>query len=78
MGTVTIRELRNQGGEVIDRVAAGEQLTVTRDGRPVARLQPVRRSGLRSDTLLRRWRRLRAVEPETFRRDLDRVLDTRL
>jgi len=75
---VTIRELRNQGGEVMDRVAAGEHLTVTRDGRPVARLQPVRRTGLRSDALLRRWRRLRAVDPETFRRDLDSMLDSRL
>ena len=37
MDTVTIRELRNRGGEVVDRVEAGERLTVTRDGRPVAR-----------------------------------------
>lgn len=78
MGTVSIRELRNQGGDVIDRVAAGEPLTVTRDGRPVARLQPIRRSGLRSDVLLRRWRRLRAVDPGDFRRDIDAVLDDRL
>ncbi len=78
MGTVSIRELRNQGGEVIDRVEAGESLTVTRDGRPVAELRPVRRAALRAEALHRRWRRLRAVDPIAFRRDLDRVLDERL
>ena len=78
MGTVTIRELRNKGGEVMDRVEAGEQLTVTRDGRPVAQLRPVRRPGLRAEALLTRWRRLRPVDPDVFRADLDRVLDTRL
>ncbi|MBA3287839.1 MAG: type II toxin-antitoxin system prevent-host-death family antitoxin, partial [Acidimicrobiia bacterium] len=33
MVEVTVRELRNHGGEVLDRVIAGERLTVTRDGR---------------------------------------------
>ena len=32
MEEVTIRDLRNHGGEVVDRVAAGERLTVTRAG----------------------------------------------
>jgi prevent-host-death family protein len=78
MGTVTIRELRNRGGEVMDRVEAGEQLLVTRDGRPVAQLRPVRRPGLRAEALLTRWRRLKPVDPEAFRADIDRVLDQRL
>jgi len=38
MAEVSIRELGNHGGEVIDRVARGEQLTVTRSGKPVAEL----------------------------------------
>ena len=38
---VSIRELRNHGGDVVDRVAAGENLTVTRPGKPVAELRPV-------------------------------------
>ena len=46
MASVTIRDLRNHGGEVVDRVEAGEQLTVTRDGRPVAELRPVRSRGI--------------------------------
>jgi PHD/YefM family antitoxin component YafN of YafNO toxin-antitoxin module len=36
MDTVTIRELRNHGGEVVDRVEVGGRVTVTRDGRAVA------------------------------------------
>jgi prevent-host-death family protein len=37
---VTVRELRNDGGRVLDRVERGESLTVTRDGHPVAELRP--------------------------------------
>ncbi|HLE85784.1 MAG TPA: type II toxin-antitoxin system prevent-host-death family antitoxin, partial [Thermoanaerobaculia bacterium] len=39
MSTVTIRELRNRGGDVVERVLAGESLTVTRAGTPVAELR---------------------------------------
>ncbi len=75
---MTIRELRNRGGEVVDRVAAGESMTVTRDGRPVAELRPVRARGLNARTLLERWHRLSVVDPVTFRADLDTVVDPRL
>jgi prevent-host-death family protein len=75
METVTIRELRNRGGEVVDRVAAGGHFTVTRDGRPVAELRPVRTRGLSAATLLERWRRLPVVDPEGLRRDIDAVVD---
>lgn len=54
MDTVTIRELRNHGGSIVDRVEAGERLTVTRDGRPVAELRPVRSWGVPAATLLER------------------------
>jgi prevent-host-death family protein len=78
MRTVTVRDLRNRGGEVLDQVAAGEHLTVTRDGRPVAELRPVRRPGLSAATLVERWRRLPRVDPRRLRQDLDDVLDQRL
>ena len=41
MTTVPSRELRNRTRAVLDRIAAGERLTVTVDGRPVAELTPV-------------------------------------
>jgi prevent-host-death family protein len=73
--TVTIRELRNRGGEVVDRVEAGGHVTVTRDGRPVAELRPLRPRGLSAVVILERWRRLPLVEPTRLRRDLDSVIE---
>ena len=40
---VASRELRNNTRALLDRVEAGEAITVTIDGRPVAVLQPVGR-----------------------------------
>ncbi|HEY4377337.1 MAG TPA: type II toxin-antitoxin system prevent-host-death family antitoxin [Acidimicrobiales bacterium] len=37
---VGVRELKNDLSRYLDRVADGEELTVTRRGRPVARLLP--------------------------------------
>jgi prevent-host-death family protein len=38
---IGVRELRQQASELIRRVEAGEQLTITVAGRPSARLVPV-------------------------------------
>ena len=78
MDTVTIRELRNHGGDVVDRVEAGEHVTVTRDGRPVAELLPVRARGIPAALLLERWRRLPAVDADALRRDIDAAIDQSL
>lgn len=71
---MTIRELRNQGGEVVDRAARGELITITRDGRPVAELRALR-TPLSAEALLERWRRLPAVDPIALRADLDELLE---
>jgi prevent-host-death family protein len=78
MANVTIRELRNKGGEVIERVTAGEVLTVTRDGRPVARLSPLPRPGLPIEVILEHWRRLPPMDPVALRRDIDELIDPSL
>jgi prevent-host-death family protein len=75
---VTIRDLRNQGGKVLERVERGEVLTVTRDGRPVAELRPLPRRPVPAATLLSRWHGLPAVDPATLRADLDDLLDASL
>lgn len=72
---MTIRDLRNRGGEVIDGVAAGGRVTVTRDGRPVAELRPLRVRGLTAAAVLALWRHLPAVEADKLREDLDAILD---
>ena len=74
MAEVTIRELRNHGGAVIDRVAVGEHVTVTRAGKPVAELRPVGAPPLTATALLNRWRRLPAVDPAAWRADLDAAI----
>ncbi len=78
MAEVSIRDLRNHGGEVVDRAARGEQITVTRSGRAVAELRAVSAPSLSADALLERWRRLPPLDPDAFREDIDRVLDARL
>jgi prevent-host-death family protein len=78
MKTVTVRELRNHGGEVIDRVLGGDTVVVTRDGHEVAELRPLRARPLDAATLLDRWRHLPTVDPGRFRDDVDSVLDASL
>jgi prevent-host-death family protein len=75
---VSIRELRNHGGDVVDRVAAGQRLTVTRSGKPVAELHPIARPALKAEALLERWRHLPHVAPDRIREDLDELLDPSL
>lgn len=41
MTEVASRDLRNHTADVLRRVAAGEEITITVQGRPVARLLPV-------------------------------------
>jgi antitoxin (DNA-binding transcriptional repressor) of toxin-antitoxin stability system len=62
----------------VDRVAAGERLTVTRDGRPVAELRPYRSTPLSATILLRRWRRLPILDGLLLREEIDAVIDARL
>lgn len=78
MDQVTVRELRNHGGRVLDRVSRGETLVVTRAGLPIAELRPLPRPPLSSTALLERWRRLPAIDREKLRQDVDAVLDPAL
>ncbi len=78
MDQVSLRELRNHGDDVLDRVEAGERLTVTRNGKPVAELVPLARRELALDEILRRARTLPPIDPGELRADIDAVLDTRL
>jgi prevent-host-death family protein len=77
MADVTIRELRNNGGDVVDRAARGERVIITRSGRPVAELRPLR-PPLSAEVLIERRRGLPRVDPDRLRADIDEVLDGRL
>lgn len=78
MNEATVRDLRNRGGEVLDRVAAGELVTITRGGKPVAQLEPLARDRLSATTVIERFRRLPAVDPQRLREDIDAIVDQRL
>lgn len=78
MADVSIRELRNRGGEVVKRVQRGERLTITNAGKPVAELTGLPRPPVALDELRRRWKRLPAVDPAALRRDVDDVIDASL
>jgi prevent-host-death family protein len=75
MGEASIRELRNQGGRVLARVAKGERVVVTSDGEPVAELRPLPRRPLSAASLQERFRRLPPLDPARFRADVDAVVD---
>lgn len=77
MTRVSIRDLRNHGGEVVDRAIRGEPITITRAGAEVAELRPLR-PPLSAEALLERWRRLPALDPAALRSDVDELLDSRL
>lgn len=75
---VTVRELRNHGGEVLDRVERGETVTVTRSGTPVAQLRPLPRPRLSAAELVARRRLLPVVDPTAWRADVDALIDQSL
>ena len=71
MATIPQKELRNNVGQVLRRAEAGEELTITVSGRPVARLGPAH--GARwvpSNRLAELWD---APSDPTFEKDLERV-----
>jgi antitoxin (DNA-binding transcriptional repressor) of toxin-antitoxin stability system len=66
MADVSIRDLRNHGGEVVDRASRGEQIRITRSGRPVA------------EELIARRRNLPSVDYGKMREELDAIVDQSL
>jgi prevent-host-death family protein len=70
MATVPQKELRNNVGEVLRRAEAGEEITITVAGRPVAQLGPAERRRWVSGALLSTvWR---TPAPSTLATDIER------
>ncbi len=63
---------------MLDRVLAGERVTITRDGEPVAELVPVARKPLSAPALVARFRKLPPVDPQKFLADIDAIIDQTL
>lgn len=76
MRQITQRELRNDSGEIMRALEAGESFIVTRGGTPVGELVPLRRrSDARLATVLEIFRGAARVDYKRLRRDLDAVAD---
>jgi prevent-host-death family protein len=75
---VSIRDLRNRGGDIVDRAASGEPITITRAGEPVAELRPLGPRPIGAERLLERWRRLPPVDAAALRADVDATIDPAL
>jgi prevent-host-death family protein len=75
MYKVTVRDLRNHGGEILNRVQRGEHLTVTRDGAEIAELTPLGRPAQQISVLIDRRRLIPRVDPVALRADIDTVID---
>lgn len=75
MSEVSIRDLRNHGGDVVERARRGERLTITRAGKPVAQLTGIREQPQSLDVVLQHWRRLPDVDPARLRADIDDLID---
>jgi antitoxin (DNA-binding transcriptional repressor) of toxin-antitoxin stability system len=78
VANVSIRDLRNHGGEVVERAARGEQMTITSSGKPVAELRALARPPLSTKALLARHRLLPPVDADRLRADIDELIDQRL
>lgn len=71
MNVIPQKELRNHIGEILRRVEAGENLTVTVAGRPVAELRPTgRRRWVTGAALARVWQ---GPPPHGLEADLGRL-----
>jgi prevent-host-death family protein len=78
MNQASVRDLRNYGGQILNRVEGGETMTITRDGSPVALLTPLPQPRLSAVALLESWRNIPSIDAKSLRRDLDQVLDPSL
>lgn len=74
--TISQRELRNESGEIMRAVEAGESFIVTRNGVPLAELTPLkRRTYVPRDEVLRALALLPPIDSASFFRDIDAVVD---
>ena len=74
--SITQRELRNDSGEILRAVEAGETVVVTRNGVPAAELRPLRhRVFVGRDEVARAAASAPWIDRERFRSDVDVVVD---
>ena len=77
--TISQRELRNDSGAILRAVQAGEVITVTRNGVPVAELRPIpARRFVPREVLEEAAKRAPHIDAAKFRADVDSIIDQSL
>lgn len=71
-------DLRNNGGEILDAVMRGEEMIVTRRGRAIAELRPLRGPGARIETLQKAFKHCTRVSKDALRAEMGEFLDLSL
>jgi prevent-host-death family protein len=73
---ISQRELRNDSGEIMRQLDAGESFIVTRNGVPVGELVPLRRHRfVAAEAAVALFRSAPPIDYARFRADLDEVVD---
>jgi antitoxin (DNA-binding transcriptional repressor) of toxin-antitoxin stability system len=73
---ITQRQLRNDSGEIMRRLDAGDSFVVTRNGAPVGELRPLRRQPfVPVAEVTAVFRGAPSVDADRFRSDLDRFVE---
>lgn len=73
---ISQRELRNDSGRIMRALDDGQTFVVTRNGRPVGELRPLRRDRfVDAITVVETFRSAPHVDWQRFREDLDRHVD---
>ena len=75
---MSVWDLRNPGGDVLDSVLRGKRVTVTRPGTPVVELGPAAAAGAPASVVLDRWATIPVLDLDGLCADLDAVLNPSL
>jgi len=74
--TINQRELRNESAKVLREVQAGQVITVTRNGEPVAELRPIQpRRFVNREAIAQAAERAGRIDFPRFREEVDAVVD---
>lgn len=73
---LTQRELRRRSGRILRALDGGEEFVLTRKGKPVGELRPIkRRQFVPTDQLIAALKNVPSIDYEELRADLDAVAD---
>jgi antitoxin (DNA-binding transcriptional repressor) of toxin-antitoxin stability system len=76
---ISQRELRNDSGRIMRALDDGQTFVVTRNGRPVGELRPLRRDRfVDAVTVAEMFRHAPQLDWQRFREDIDRHVDQKL